>query len=52
MQATENIFTGQTQSYAAFDESTVNETTMVTALYSHHLKKAALLLPMVTRVSV
>ena len=52
MQATEVTFTGQTQAYVAFDESTVNEATMATALYSHHLKKAAWLLPMVARVSV
>ena len=52
MQATEVTFTGQTQAYVAFDESTVNEATMSTALYSHRTKKAAWLLPMVTRVSV
>ena len=52
MQATENIFTGQTQVSVAFDESCVNEATMSTALYSHRTKTAAWLLPMVPRSSV
>ena len=51
MQATENIFTGQTQVSVAFDESCVNEATMSTALYSHRTKTAAWLLPMVPRSS-
>ena len=37
MQATEDMFTGHTQASVAFDESTVNEATMASALYSHHL---------------
>ena len=52
MQATENIFTGQTQVSVAFDESCVNEATMSTALYSHRTKTAAWMLPMVPRSSV
>ena len=52
MQATENIFTGQTQVSVAFDESCVNEATMSTALYCHRTKTAAWLLPMVPRSSV
>ena len=52
MQATESIFTGQTQVSVAFDESCVNEATMSTALYSHRTKTAAWLLPMVPRSSV
>ena len=52
LQATEDTFIGQTQASVAFDESTVNESTMATSMYSHHLKKAAWLLPMATRASV
>ena len=52
LQATEDTFLGQTQVSVAFDESTVNDATMATAPYSHHLEKAAWLLPMVARISL
>ena len=52
MQATEDMFTGQTQSSVAVDEPTAHEAIMAKALYSHHLKKVAWFLPMVTHVSV
>ena len=52
MQATADAFTGQTQVHVAFDESSVGDATMATALYSHHMKKVAWPLPMVTRVNV
>ena len=52
MQATEDIFTGQTQVSVAFDEPCVNEATMATSLYSHRTKKAACILLMVTSVGV
>ena len=51
MQATEDAFTGKTQVHVAFDESSVGDATMTTAIYSHELKKAAWLLPMVTRIT-
>ena len=52
MQATEDAFTGQTQVHVAFDESSVGDATMATAIYSHDLQKAAWLLPMVARISL
>ena len=52
MQATENAFTGQTQVHVAFDESSVGDATMATAIYSHDLQKAAWLLPMVASISL
>ena len=41
LQATEDTLAGQTQVSIAFDESSVGESTMATALYSHHVKKGA-----------
>ena len=52
LQATEDTFAGQTQASVAFDESTVGEATMTTAVYSHHLKKGAWLLPMVASLDI
>mgnify|MGYP003325704576 CR=1 FL=1 len=52
MQATEDAFTGQTQVHVAFDESSVGDATMATAIYSHDLQKAAWLLPMVASISL
>ena len=52
MQATEDAFAGQTQVHVAFDESSVGDATMTTAIYSHDLKKAAWLLPMVASISL
>ena len=52
MQATEDAFTGQTQVHVAFDESSVGDATMATAIYSHELQKAAWLLPMVASISL
>ena len=52
MQATEDAFAGQTQVHVAFDESRVGDVTMATAIYSHDVKKAAWLLPMVARISL